>query len=106
VLDALGDPTRRRILGLVGERGDATATELADDLAISRQAVAKHLDLLRAAGLTEVERVGREARHRVRPATLEATARWIADQGRAWEGRLGRIGGELARRRDSSSATH
>ena len=103
VFDALGDPTRRHILALMGTRGQATATELAGALDISRQAVAKHLDQLRRAGLAEVERVGREARYRVTPRTLDDTASWLSHQAHAWDGRLARIRDELDRR---SRSTH
>lgn len=99
VFDALGDPTRRRILGLLTHGGPATATQLADELSISRQAVAKHLDQLRAAGLTEVVRAGREARHEVVPARLDQAAGWLDARAREWEGRVLRIEKELARRR-------
>jgi DNA-binding transcriptional ArsR family regulator len=52
--DALGDPTRRAILGLLGER-ERSVQELADALPISRPAVSRHLRLLKRAGLV-VER--------------------------------------------------
>jgi len=99
VFDALGDPTRRRILAMLTHDGPATATRLAEELAISRQAVAKHLDQLRAAGLTEVHKVGREARHEVVPARLDQAAAWLDARAREWEGRTLRIEKELARRR-------
>lgn len=98
VFDALGDPTRRRILGLLTHGGPATATRLADDLSISRQAVAKHLDQLRLSGLTEVHRVGREARHEVVPARLEHAAAWLTARAQEWDGRIDRIRTELERR--------
>lgn len=43
VLNALADPTRRRLLDLLAEHGEATATTLAERLPVSRQAVVKHL---------------------------------------------------------------
>ena len=46
VFAALADPTRRAILAALASRGPATATDLAVDLPITRQAVAKHLALL------------------------------------------------------------
>jgi DNA-binding transcriptional ArsR family regulator len=98
VFDALGDPTRRRILGMLTHGGPTTATRLADDLSISRQAVAKHLDQLRASGLTTVSKVGREARHEVVPARLHQAAAWLDARAREWEGRTRRIEKELARR--------
>lgn len=91
VFDALGDPTRRRILGLLTQGGASTATALGEHLGISRQAAAKHLDQLRAAGLTEAERLGRETRHRVVPARLDQAAGWLDARAREWEGRAERI---------------
>jgi len=59
VLSALADPTRRRVLTLLAERGEATATTLAGDLPISRVAVVKHLAVLDRAGLVHGRRQGR-----------------------------------------------
>ncbi|HDH03853.1 MAG TPA: ArsR family transcriptional regulator, partial [Actinobacteria bacterium] len=46
VFAALSDPTRRAVLQGIASTGDATATELASQLPVSRQAVVKHLGLL------------------------------------------------------------
>ena len=46
VFVALADPTRRALLDRLAQRGPATVTELASDLPITRQAVAKHLAVL------------------------------------------------------------
>ncbi|QXC60071.1 metalloregulator ArsR/SmtB family transcription factor [Aquihabitans sp. G128] len=91
VFAALADPTRRQILQAVGGRGDATATELAADLPVSRQAVVKHLQSLAAAGLVGSERVGREQRYRLTPAPLDEALRWMVDVGAAWDDRLDRL---------------
>jgi DNA-binding transcriptional ArsR family regulator len=98
VFDALGDATRRRILDMIGERGQATATELADELDISRQAVAKHLSRLHVAGLARVQRSGREARYAVSTDALDSVAAWLSSAARAWDGRLDRLRRELERR--------
>ncbi|MGW3917499.1 ArsR/SmtB family transcription factor, partial [Streptomyces sp. NPDC005070] len=50
VLAALADPTRRHLLDLLAARGEITATKLAEELPVSRQAVVKHLAVLDAAG--------------------------------------------------------
>ncbi|WP_336317720.1 metalloregulator ArsR/SmtB family transcription factor [Streptomyces lavendofoliae] len=91
VLGALADPTRRRLLDLLAARGEATATALAERLPVSRQAVVKHLAVLDAAGLVAGTRVGREVRYAVRPAALDATARWMAALAADWDRRLARI---------------
>ena len=68
VLAALADPTRRDVLAAVAARaGRATATDLAAELPVTRQAVAKHLGVLANAGLVTSERQGREARYASSP---------------------------------------
>nr|WP_203594062.1 metalloregulator ArsR/SmtB family transcription factor [Streptomyces sp. SID9124] len=87
----MADPTRRRLLDLLAAQGEATATTLAGPLPVSRQAVVKHLAVLEAAGLVSGGRVGREVRYAVRPAALDATARWMASLAASWDRRLARI---------------
>ncbi|MGW1773823.1 ArsR/SmtB family transcription factor [Streptomyces sp. NPDC002104] len=91
VLVALADPTRRRLLGLLASHGEVTATTLAEGLPVSRQAVVKHLAVLDAAGLVSGSRVGREVRYTVRPAALDATARWMATLAADWDRRLAAV---------------
>ena len=91
VLVALADPTRRQLLDLLAAQGVATATTLAERLPVSRQAVVKHLAVLDAAGLVSGSRVGREVRYAVRPAALDATARWMAALAGDWDRRLANI---------------
>ena len=91
VLAALADPTRRQLLDLLAARGEATATTLAEQLPVSRQAVVKHLVVLDAAGLVSGNRVGREVRYAVRPAALTGTARWMAGLAADWDRRLANI---------------
>jgi DNA-binding transcriptional ArsR family regulator len=88
VLTALADPTRRRVLTLLAERGEGTATTLAGELPVSRVAVVKHLAVLDRAGLVQGGRQGREVRYRVRPERLEQTARWMAGLASQWDQRL------------------
>ena len=88
VFAALADPTRWRVLSLLAERGEGTATSLAGELPVSRVAVVKHLAVLDRAGLVEGRRVGKEVRYAVRPDPLETTARWMLDVARQWDARL------------------
>ena len=50
---AVADPTRRRVLDALLDRGEATTTMLAEGLPVTRQAVAKHLVVLNRVGLVE-----------------------------------------------------
>ena len=88
---AVADPTRRRLLDALLARGDATATTLAGELPVTRQAIAKHLAVLDRAGLVEGRRQGREVRYAVRPERLDAAARWMARVAAQWDERLAAI---------------
>jgi len=91
VFTALADPSRRRVIGALAARGTATATEVAQELAITRQAVAKHLATLGEAGLVDAQRAGREVRYRLRPAPMRLAARWLDTAAGAWDNRLAAI---------------
>ena len=88
VFGALSDPTRRLLLETIASQPAATATELAEGLPISRQAVLKHLAALADAGLVDRERAGREVHYRVTPAPLSDAVSWMADVGGQWDDRL------------------
>ena len=88
VFGALADPTRRALLASIAAQPAATATELAAELPISRQAVVKHLSALEEAGLLDRERDGREVRYRVTPAPLSDAVGWMAEVGGQWDERL------------------
>ena len=91
VLTALADPTRRAVFADVVDVGPRTATELAEGREISRQAVAKHLDVLGRAGLVRGERTGREVRFHAQVEPLQETAAWMRRTGDAWDRRLARL---------------
>lgn len=86
----LGDETRWQILTLLGARA-ASASELARELPVSRQAIAKHLELLAQVGLAERERAGREIRYRALGARLSDLAEQLETIGRGWDVRLSRL---------------
>jgi DNA-binding transcriptional ArsR family regulator len=90
------------VLRDVVARGPRTATELAADLPVSRQAVAKHLAVLREAGLVEHERTGREAHFTATLGPLADAERWLRDAGASWDDRLARLE-RRARERDGAA---
>ncbi|MEX2557638.1 MAG: metalloregulator ArsR/SmtB family transcription factor [Actinomycetota bacterium] len=66
---ALGDPTRRQVLRLVGS-GTRSVTEIAAELPVSRPAVSQHLRILADAGLVDAQPDGRRRVYRVREQGL------------------------------------
>lgn len=87
---ALADDTRWEILRRVGDQ-PRSASELAQDLPVTRQAIARHLGILHDVGLVEQVREGRHVRYRALGAQLTRLARDLDTIGEAWERRLDRL---------------
>lgn len=88
IFSALADPTRRRVLELLGSRNGCSATALAAEMPVSRQAIAKHLGILEESELVSSHRSGRELLYTVRPEPLVETSSWMAALAATWEVRL------------------
>jgi DNA-binding transcriptional ArsR family regulator len=89
----LADPTRRRILDLLAERGSATVTELAAEFpGLVASGISKHLMALRAAGLVTATRQGRQQLYRLNAeAFTAALAPWLARYEPYWSGALEKL---------------
>ena len=91
VFGALADPTRRQVLSSLAEQPGLTASRLAGELPMTRQAVSKHLHALSGAGLVTARREGRETRYTITPAPLADAMEWMAAVGAEWDERLQRL---------------
>ena len=87
VLDALGDPTRRAILEVLGG-GPRSVQAIADELPVSRPAVSRHLRLLKGARLVSEERQGTRHVYALRAEGVEAVAAFFAE---VWSGAAARF---------------
>jgi DNA-binding transcriptional ArsR family regulator len=87
VFAAIGDPTRRAILDLLRER-ELKAGELARHFPVSRPAVAKHVGVLRRAGLLRERRAAQARYYSLDPAALATVDQWLAPYRLFWAARL------------------
>jgi len=79
VFKALADASRRTLLDRLRQKNGQTLGELCDGLSMTRQAVAKHLTILRKANLVSWKREGRERFHFINPVPInEIAERWIS----------------------------
>jgi DNA-binding transcriptional ArsR family regulator len=79
VFRALADPSRRGLLDALFKRNGQTLSELCNGMAMTRQAVTKHLALLEGANLVAVVWRGREKLHFLNPVPIhEISERWIS----------------------------
>jgi DNA-binding transcriptional ArsR family regulator len=78
VFRALADPSRRELLDRLHADNGQTLNALCEHLAMTRQAVSKHLAVLEAANLVVAIRRGREKLHYLNPVPIhEIAERWI-----------------------------
>ncbi|SNT64414.1 Helix-turn-helix domain-containing protein [Asanoa hainanensis] len=88
---AIGDPTRRTMIDLLLAGGSGTATTLAQELPVTRQAVAKHLAVLDRVGLVTGRTAGRERHYQIDEAQLAKAVAQLNAVGASWDARLRRI---------------
>lgn len=96
VFAALADPTRRHVVQLLSTQQSVTASGLAQELPISRQAIAKHLRALVDAGLLTSAHEGRETQYQLSPKPLGSAMSWMAAAGARWDQRLARLQRQLS----------
>ncbi len=97
-LEALADPTRRRIVELLAE-GDQSAGELASHFRTSRPGVSRHLRVLREQGLVRARDEGRRRLYSLDPQPLADLDEWLGRYRAFWTNRLDALDTELRRRR-------
>jgi DNA-binding transcriptional ArsR family regulator len=89
----VADPTRRRILDLLAARERLTVSEISEEFpALVTSGISKHLMGLRAAGLVQSTRQGRQQLYTLRgEAFAEALVPWLALYERYWTDALERL---------------
>jgi DNA-binding transcriptional ArsR family regulator len=95
LLTALADPTRRAVFERLNSEGPASASRLATEMPISRQAIAKHLSLLDEVGLVHRSEQGRQVVYSARVAPLGEVAAWLETVGSEWDERLEKLRGSF-----------
>jgi DNA-binding transcriptional ArsR family regulator len=99
VFKALADASRRSLLDRLHTRSGQTLNELCDGLAMSRQAVTKHLAILEQANLVTTIRQGREKLHYLNPVPIHQIGeRWIRKFERGKLAALGELKRQLEKR--------
>jgi DNA-binding transcriptional ArsR family regulator len=96
--EALGDPTRRRIVELVAER-ERSAGEIAAAFSISRPGVSKHLRVLREEGIVTAREAGTRRLYSLEPRALDEVDDWVERCRDFWRNRLDALETELRRGR-------
>ena len=91
VFAALGDETRLRMVGRLGREGPLSISRLTGGFAISRQAITKHLRVMKTAGLVRGSREGRESVWQLEQKRLADALRHLRMISAQWDETLGRL---------------
>ena len=91
IFAALGDPTRLRIVARLGRDGPQAIVRLAEDSAVTRQAISKHLRALEDAGLVRSQRRGRERIWEIQTRRLAEAQRHLGLISAQWDAAIGRL---------------
>lgn len=90
VFQAIADPTRRAIIGMIA-REPVNVNTIAEQFDVSRQAISLHLKILAECGLLMMKQQGRE---RICEAQLEKLSEvndWITQYKQFWETRFNQL---------------
>lgn len=88
VLDAIGEPNRRRLLELLHQRNESTVSELVDGSGLRQPQVSKHLKVLAGAALVSARADGRHRHYRLDGRGLQAAHDWFASFEDVWHARF------------------
>jgi DNA-binding transcriptional ArsR family regulator len=99
-LEALADPTRRRIVELLVD-GERSAGEIAAEFPTSRPGVSRHLRVLRESGLVRARPHAQQRIYSLDPGPLAELDSWLGRYRSFWRNRLDALDTEIRRRRRS-----
>lgn len=88
VLDAVGEPNRRRLLELLHQQNESTVSELVRASGLNQPQVSKHLKVLASAMLVSVRADGRHRHYRLDGVGLQAAHDWFASFDDVWHARF------------------
>lgn len=91
VFNALADPTRRQMVERLSRNGPMTTGALIEDLGMSRQGAARHLDVLESSGLVVSSKQGRIVMRELDVSLFGESMRWMNTIAASWDARFSRL---------------
>lgn len=95
VFQAIADPTRRIIISKLA-KGALNLTQIGEDLDMSKQAIAKHVKILRECGMISISQKGREQVCEARLEQLNQVSDWVTESRKLWNQRFEKLDQFLA----------
>jgi DNA-binding transcriptional ArsR family regulator len=88
VFQAIADPTRREIIGLIARRQSLTLNAIAEHFDITRPAISNHIKILNECGIISIEQIGRERHCKIQSNNLKEVSDWIGQFNELWEQKI------------------
>lgn len=88
IFQAIADPNRRRILELLAEHRQLSATDISNEFSISAPAISQHLKTLKDANLVIVEKKAQQRIYRINPDPMRKLEDWAQKMAKVWEERF------------------
>jgi DNA-binding transcriptional ArsR family regulator len=103
-LSAIAEPNRRKIIQLLAQRGNLTASEIAGHFQSSGPAVSQHLQVLKETKAVFVTRQAQKRIYSLNPQPLLELRGWLLDLTNQWEQRLNKLDSMLSKEKKDSNS--
>lgn len=90
VFQAIADPTRRAIIGMIAQQ-PVNVNTIAEKFDVSRQAISLHIKILSECGLLSIKQSGRERFCEVKLEKLNEVHVWVQQYQKMWTGKLNEL---------------
>jgi DNA-binding transcriptional ArsR family regulator len=90
-LESLAEPRRRRVVEILAQRGQLSASQICDEFDVTPQAMSQHFKVLREANVIRMEKQAQRRLYSLNPRSMEHIQSWAARMARLWIVRLNRL---------------
>ena len=87
----MAEPRRRRVVEILADRGQLSATQICDDFDVTPQAMSQHLRILREANVIQMTRSAQKRLYTFNPKSILEIEKWAADTTEMWNNRFNRM---------------
>lgn len=105
VFNAIAEPRRREIIGLLSDGKEWAVNDVVAKVAIEQPTVSKHLGVLLQVGVVNVTKRGQHRMYRLDPTQLKPVHDWVTSYERYWTHQINRIK-QIAEQRTLTRIAH
>lgn len=97
---ALAEPNRRRIVEILANQGELSASDICDKFDVSAPAISQHLKILREAKLVQMEKRAQQRIYQINPQAMLQLQGWATQMMQLWNQRFDALDEVLKVERD------